>query len=112
MTEIILAFGTERGQSNGMRGEPEQFSTAESEFLVHKATNSVGLVKQTQSGGDNRRKTIESAEGEQIAGPAEEFRPATMLEIEEYHRAAAMVRPFVLPTFHTSGSRAHSTQFA
>jgi len=80
------------------------------EFLVHEPTNSVGLVIEVRRVDGKAQKTIELAGCELITAVIKEFRLATGPEIERHHRAAALVRPFPLPTLPMSRLFAHSSQ--
>jgi hypothetical protein len=77
-----------------MRGDSKSEGSINLCFLVHKLSNQTGLLlKRAQE-----TRTIESANGEHLTAPVCEFRKASALEIEEYHRQAAWVHPCALPT--------------
>ena len=65
-------------------------------FLVHEPSQVVGLLLRSQLAGVEQTNTIELAGGDQMTAPANEFRAASLLEIEEFHRAAALVHPFTV----------------
>jgi len=64
-----------------------------SEFVLHLRTDQVGVVTKVCKTGIVTYKTIRLAEGELLAAPAGEFRPATDNEIKKRHRVAATIRP-------------------
>ena len=82
-----------------MRGDSESSTHGPPEFLVHNFTGRVGLVVDTDSGGIEVFKTIEFAGGERMKLSCTETRPADLLEIEGYHRTAAMIRPVKIVEF-------------
>ncbi len=90
-----------------MRGEGQEQTSGSSEFLVHVPTDRVGLLTGTPVGSEANQKTIELPDGELVTGPVEEFRAATPAELEQYHRRAALIRPFVLPALKSPGMTSH-----
>jgi len=67
------------------------------EFLVHKPTNQIGLVVGAHRETGAVYETIELANRRQLRAVRDEFRPASKLEIERHHRAAALVQPLWVP---------------
>ena len=93
-----------------MPRQPKNEPSGRQTFLFHKPTNSVGLAIKAGMVDGATQKTIELAGCELVTAPANEFRLATGPEIERHHRAAAMVRPFALPTFLNSSLFTHSSR--
>jgi hypothetical protein len=76
-----------------------------SEFVLHIATDQVGVVTDVCTVGIETYKTIRLAEGEFLTAPTGEFRPATDAEIKKRHRVAASIRPLALPALPAAPSR-------
>jgi hypothetical protein len=68
-------------------------------------TDQVGTVTDVCAAGIETHITIRLAEGEFLAAPAGEFRPATDDEIKKRHRVAASIRPLALPALPEAQSR-------
>jgi hypothetical protein len=67
------------------------------EFVLHLPTDRVGIVIEIWRSGAESCQTIRLAGGEMVCAPSGDFRPATVMEIDKRHRAAAWQRPLVLP---------------
>lgn len=67
------------------------------EFVLHLPTDRVGIVIATRLSGGERCQTVRLAGGEMVSAPTRDFRPATIIEIDKRHRAAAWQRPLTLP---------------
>lgn len=79
-----------------MRGKFHIPPAARHEFVLHVPTGRVGTLISVSTVGVETCKTVRLAGGEIVSGPAREFRPATVAEIQKRHRAAASVRSLAL----------------
>ena len=78
------------------------------EFVLHLPTEQVGIVIEIWRSGVESCQTVRLAGGEMVCAPTGDFRPATVMEIDKRHRAAASQRPLILPAaagFHRHASR-------
>lgn len=67
------------------------------EFVLHLPTDRVGIVTAIGQSGAESCQTVRLAGGDLVTAPVGDFRPATIMEIEKHHRAAAWQRPLTLP---------------
>ena len=79
-----------------MQGKSRLPPAARHDFFCHLPTDRVGILISVSTVGIAACKTVRFAGGEIVSAPASEFRPATVAEIQQRHRAAASVRPLVL----------------
>jgi len=80
-----------------MLRESQNQPDAHPEFVMHIPTGRVGRVVTGGAVSSEGSTTVRLAGGELTSAPAQEFRPATGPEIHKHHRAAASVRPLILP---------------
>ena len=95
-------FESRMGRVCVMPRKPKSKPAARQEFLVHKPTNSVGLVIAARTVHGEAQKTVELAGSERMTAATNEFRLATGPEIETHHRASGMARPCAVPEFPMS----------